>query len=127
MNLKQYVDELTALQNMQTEVLSCLRAKFNELPQDVGVKRFGNNGFVIKFSQLQDNWTPVYYDYKYTYELLLKIFEHTRPENLINKWERIKQTGFTWDDVVQCEQKFKVVCQKLNPEMIKLVDAVIYG
>ena len=127
MNLKQYVDELTALQNMQTEVLSCLRAKFNELPQDAGVKRVGDNCFVMKFSQLKDNWTPAYYDYKYAYKLLLTIFEHTRPENLINKWEKIKQTGFTWDDVVQGDQKFRVVCQKLNPEMIKLVDAVIYG
>lgn len=124
---KEYVEELIKLQNKKFELLVCLKEKFNELPQDVGVKRFGDNGFVMKFSQLQDNWTPVYYDYKYAYKLLLIIFEHTRPENLLNKWERIKQTGFTWDDVVHCEQKFNVIYQKLNPEMIKLVDAVIYG
>lgn len=127
--LREYVEELNRLQNQKFEVLACLKKQFDDLPQDVGVRRLGENCFVMNFSQLSEVWTPEYYDFRLAYKILLKIFERTKPENLLKKWETIKASGFSWDEVCKFRNELNVtkyVNAKLNPKMIALVDKLMY-
>lgn len=101
---------------------------FSKLPQNSGVSRFGERGIIVRFSDLQENWSPSFYDFTISYKIILEVFKHTRPENLLNKWENMKTNGFSWDELCQTEYKCRAyVRQKLNPKLIELVDSIIYG
>lgn len=49
--------------------------------------------FTIKFSDLQNNWSPEYYDFEYQFKAIIYVLKHTNPDNLINKWEKLKNKG----------------------------------
>ena len=100
--------------------------------------------FIINFSDLQDNWSPYYYDYEFQFKCILYIFKHTNADNLINKWEQIKKDGICQmieKDYITDDNKFQAFTKKisedfyrssyvkitLNPNVIGFMDKILIG
>ena len=107
------------------------------------ISKKGPRVFILNFKDLEDNWSPLYYDFEYQFKCILYIFKHTNPDNLINKWEQIKKDGICkvlpdaytkgeLDFVVhdkQAKEEFyssSLVKISLNPKVITFLDSILY-
>lgn len=102
--------------------------------------------FIIKFSDLKNNWSPEFYDFEYQFKAILYVLKHTNPDNLINKWEKLKDKGIAMflPSIVKqygmknpCSEITKELKQdwhsanytvlKFHPDVIEFVDNLIIG
>ena len=107
------------------------------------ISKKGPRVFIINFKDLEDNWSPLYYDFEYQFKCILYIFKHTNPDNLINKWEQIKKDGickvlpdaYTKDELdfivhdKQAKEDFyssSLVKISLNPKVVTFLDSILY-
>ena len=105
------------------------------------ISKKGPRIFTINFKDLEDNWSPLYYDFEYQFKCILYIFKHTNPDNLINKWEQIKKDGICrvlpdaytkgeLDFIVhdkQAKEEFyssSLVKISLNPKVVTFIDSI---
>ena len=106
------------------------------------ISKKGPRVFLINFKDLEDNWSPLYYDFEYQFKCILYILKHTNPDNLINKWEQIKQDGICkvlpdaytkgeLDFIVhdkQAKEDFyssSLVKISLNPKVVTFLDSIL--
>ena len=107
------------------------------------ISKKGPRVFILNFKDLEDNWSPLYYDFEYQFKCILYIFKHTNPDNLINKWEQIKKDGickvlpdaYTKDELdfivhdKQAKEDFyssSLVKISLNPKVVTFLDSILY-
>lgn len=102
--------------------------------------------FMIKFSDLKDNWTPEFYDYEVQFKIIAYVLLHTEPNNLINKWNTIKVKGIAqflpsivleygmdnpYADITKnleqdwYDTNYKVIT--FHPDVVKFLDNLLLG
>lgn len=102
--------------------------------------------FTMKFSDLQNNWNPEYYDFEYQFKAIIYVLKHTNPDNLINKWEKLKDKGIAMflpsivkeynmknpyseitKELKQDWYDSNYTILKFHPEVVKFMDNLLLG
>lgn len=102
--------------------------------------------YVINFSDLQNNWSPEYYDFEYQFKVIIYILKHTNADNLINKWETMKKDGIAkflpsivteynmknpYADIAKSleedwyDTNYKII--KFHPKVVEFMDNLLLG
>ena len=102
--------------------------------------------FTIKFSDLENNWSPDYYDYEHQFKAILYVLQHTKADNLVDKWQKIRTKGIAMflSTIVKeynLENPFSELNEELSrdwyrssytiikfhPEVVKFMDNLLLG
>ena len=110
MNLKQDVIRVVA-QGVRIKLKAITILK--NLPDNPKIKWVGNKYFTINSSNLKDNWSPEFHNWRAQYKLLITVIAKTPVELLANKLNEITDRGSI---------KLPGYTQKLHPEVIKLLN-----
>lgn len=91
---------IKALQNeiekMRDKIEQCkkeLKKKILSLPDNPKIKRLDNRCFTIKFSDLGNNWSPKYHDFKAQYEIICEQIDKLSFEQILKFLQTIVNTG----------------------------------
>ena len=74
-----------AVQKRIDEIKSLLVRKIRSFPDNPKIQRISTNptSFVMKRSDMEDDWTPFYYDFKMQYEKLVQEIEKKKADRII--------------------------------------------
>lgn len=65
-------------------ILSQLKQKILDLPDNPRINRINSKCFTMKFSDLNNNWTPVHHDFKAQYCHIVDLIERAETKNKTN-------------------------------------------
>lgn len=63
------------------------------LPDNPKIRRLDDRCFVLSFSDLGNNWTPFFHDFKQQYKKLVAIIDHAEPTTITPTLRAIIETG----------------------------------
>ena len=113
---KKYVE----IQELKKQVLNEVRKKcLNVTCDKINILNENPKIFTIKFSDMREVWSPYYYDFQYQFEIIFEILEHTEPDNILNKWEQIRNLPIK-------DKNKPLYGLKYNPEVIATMDKILY-
>ena len=143
--LKDIVNKADELERLKQEAIKKLAEKFSEY-QNKNIKYVSKKPriYIMNFSDLQNNWNPTFYDFEYQLKVILYVFKHTRADNLINKWNNIKDKGIAeflpsiveeynmenpfveiTEDLKENWYRCNYTVTKFHPDVIKFVDSLL--
>lgn len=122
---KTFKSELAGLKDKYAKLVDALCAKIAELPENDKIQEIHNKSgvrmFIISSKDLGGVWTPEYHQFKNQYEKLIDVFEHTRVENILDRWTEIKKNGYIRQRVYLSRSNI----YPIHPDVIKYVDGVL--
>ena len=87
--------ELQAIDNQVQKIKEKFAEQINALPDNPKINRISTSPccFTIMSSDLGNNWSPFYHDYKAQYKFLADLVTKTKGESIINILEKIVKKG----------------------------------
>lgn len=84
-------EEIKRYKSAINDLINGLKKQILELPDNPNIKRISDSPhcFTVNFSQLHDNWSPEYYDFKKQYEVLVDVLFKSEPEKVLSRLEQI--------------------------------------
>ena len=103
-------------------ILSQLKQKILDLPDNPRINRINSKCFTMKFSDLNNNWTPVHHDFKAQYRYVVDVITKALPQNKIktlkdiiqNKLLRINDSGSKWAHTI-----------RLHPDVVNYLSTLV--
>lgn len=99
-----------------SEKLRILKIAILDCPDNQNIHRMSDRCYVMSFSQLGNSWSPMYYDFKAQYKLIVKEIEKCEINNVVKRLLDILNEG----KIVLKSQHFSYT-ERLNPEAIQNV------
>lgn len=91
--LQKIQSKINGLKKQTDHILQELKDMVNSLPDNDKIKRINSRCFIVKSSDLGDNWTPFYHDFKLQYQHICDIINERTPETIIKILKEIIETG----------------------------------
>jgi len=116
----------TFMQDVNTVLDAALTAKrllitrIGMLPDNQKIRRYDDKCFAIMFSDLENTWTPCYYDFKLQYRLLQSLVRVTPLEQIIPVLDNVISTGILPRKIFCHDRGFK-----FHPDVITNLKALI--
>ena len=144
--LDEVLDLAKELENKKQSVLNILAKECSKY-QNKRIKYISKKPriFTIKFSDLQNTWSPEYYDYEYQFKIIISVLRHTKPDNLVNKWGSLKEKGIAkWmpeilkeyklsEEFAEIDEDLKrdwyrssYTVLKFHPDVVEFVDSLLF-
>ncbi len=115
MNIKQ---KIHLLEQKIIKIKADLISKINDLPDNKDIQRINENCFIISFKSLKNVWTPSYYDFKYTYKVIIEEIEHYKPFEALERIDNIIR-----DKSIKNPNR----SQKIHPQIIQYLKDLVEG
>ena len=114
------IQDIDAALDAATRAKQTLVDRIGALPDNPRIQRLTDKCFVIMSSDLDDNWTPNYHDFRLQYRLLQALVMKTSFEKLKSTLEGVVATGTLPVTTLQYDRGFK-----LHPDVIANLKAMI--
>jgi len=96
-----------------------LIAHIDTLPDNPKIKRVGDGkSFTMNVSDLGDNWSPFYHDFKAQYQDLIRIINTKPVEQVISSFESVIKNGYTGKRAGDSSKRFHPVVREYLKEMM---------